>query len=60
MKIVVTVHTYWPARNGVQYVTQYLCEGLAAKGHDVTVITVVPNPEETSREEPIGVHIVRA
>lgn len=60
MKIVVTVHTYWPARNGVQYVTQYLCEGLAAKGHDVTVITVVPNPEDTSREEHNGVHIIRA
>lgn len=38
MKIIITVHTYWPDRNGVQYVTQYLAEGLAQNGHEVVVI----------------------
>ncbi len=39
MRILVTSFTYAPQRDGVQFVTQYLCEGLASKGHDVTVIT---------------------
>ena len=39
MKIVFTVHTYYPNKDGVQYVTQYLAEGLAKLGHDITVIT---------------------
>ncbi len=60
MKIVVTVHTYWPARNGVQYVTQYLCEGLSAKGHDVTVITTVSNPNIVCEEIHNNVKIIRA
>ena len=59
MKIVVTVHTYWPAKNGVQYVTQYLCEGLAARGHDVTVITTVSDPRKVSEEKHNGVNIIR-
>ena len=39
MKIVFAVHTYYPERNGVQAVTQYLAEGLARRQHDVLVIT---------------------
>lgn len=39
MKILVTSFTYAPNRDGVQFVTQYLCEGLAIHGNDVTVIT---------------------
>lgn len=39
MKILVTCFTYAPSRNGVQFVTQYLCEGLVARGHEVTVFT---------------------
>ena len=59
MKIVVTVHTYWPERNGVQYVTQYLCEGLVAKGHDVTVITPVSKKGDEREEIHKGVRLVR-
>lgn len=39
MKIVFAVHTYYPERNGVQAVTQYLAEGLARRQHDVLIIT---------------------
>ncbi len=49
MKILITVPTYYPRKDGVQKVTQYLAEGLANKGNEVTVITTnkgVNNPEE--------------
>ena len=39
MKIVFTTHTYYPEKNGVQVVTEYLAEGLAKKGHEVHIIT---------------------
>lgn len=39
MKILITVDTYFPDKNGVQYVTQYQAEGLAKAGNEVTVIT---------------------
>ena len=39
MKLLVTCFTYAPRRNGVQFVTEYLCEGLARCGHAVTVLT---------------------
>ena len=38
MKILFAVHTYYPAHNGVQAVTQYIAEGIAKK-HQVSVIT---------------------
>lgn len=38
MKVVFAVHTYYPAHNGVQAVTQYIAEGIAKK-HQVSVIT---------------------
>ena len=39
MRIVFTTHAYWPKNNGVQYVNQYMAEGLASLGHEVIVIT---------------------
>ena len=39
MKIVFTVHSYYPNKDGVQAVTRYLAEGLASRGHNVCVIT---------------------
>lgn len=38
MNITFSTFTYYPSRNGVALVTQYLAEGLADKGHRVTVI----------------------
>ena len=39
MKILLTCFTYAPQKNGVQFVTQYLCEGLVRQCHSVTVLT---------------------
>lgn len=39
MNFLITVHTYYPRKDGVQFVTQYLAEGLASRGHSVTVLT---------------------
>lgn len=39
MKIGISVVTYYPEKNGVQFVTQSLAEGLVKTGQDVTVIT---------------------
>ena len=39
MKILITVQTYYPKKDGVQMVTQYIAEGLNKIGHQVTIIT---------------------
>ena len=58
MKIVITVFTYEPSKNGVQNVTKYLAEGLALRGHSVSIIT--QSIEGAPREEVINdVHIFR-
>lgn len=58
MRILVTCFTYAPRRDGVQFVCQYLCEGLAARGHDVTVITHLHEGLPV-REDINGVHVER-
>lgn len=58
MKIIFTVNTYYPLRDGVQFVTQYQAEGLAKRGHDVTVVTV--KYPGTKKEEIVnGVRVIR-
>lgn len=42
MRIMFAVHTYYPAHNGVQAVTQYIAEGLAKK-HEVMVLAEKKN-----------------
>lgn len=39
MKIIFTVHSYYPNKDGVQAVTRYLAEGLERRGHNIIVIT---------------------
>lgn len=39
MKLLHTCHTYWPLADGVAIVMQRISEGLAARGHEVTVAT---------------------
>ncbi len=39
MKIGISVVTYYPNKNGVQFVTQNMAEGLVKRGHEVTVLT---------------------
>lgn len=48
MKIIFTVATYYPQKDGVSHVTQYLAEGLAKKGHSVVVFTRVYGTEPVS------------
>lgn len=57
MKIVITVNTYYPLKDGVQSVTGYHAENLVKKGHQVTVIT----PKNGNVEEEVhnGVKILR-
>lgn len=57
MNILITVATYFPKKDGVQKVTQYLAEGLVKKGHKVTVITT--NKGVNNREEIINGVIVK-
>lgn len=39
MRLAISVATYFPEKNGVQFVTQKLAEGLVKDGHSVTVVT---------------------
>lgn len=39
MRIMIAVATYWPSQDGVANITGYLAEGLAARGHDIFVLT---------------------
>lgn len=57
MKIVITVNTYYPLKDGVQFVTEYHAENLVKKGHQVTVIT--PNYGDKTEDNYKGVRIIR-
>lgn len=60
MKIVITVNTYNPNTDGVQFVTSYLAEGLVRKGHDVTLITTSHCSKKAKNREIInGVLVIR-
>lgn len=60
MKILLTVHTYVPNTDGVQFVTKYLAEGLVKKGHQVHIITYMyPNRSSLEREYINGVKVIR-
>lgn len=58
MKILFTVATYYPLKDGVQAITQYQAEYLAANGHKVTVITQ-KNNLDIDEESINGVKIIR-
>jgi glycosyltransferase involved in cell wall biosynthesis len=58
VKIVFTVYTYYPQKDGVQAVTQYIAEGLAAKGHNVTVVTQkVPEREDIAEHNGVKIKV---
>lgn len=60
MKIIMTTHTYAPNSDGVQFVTQYLAEGLVKLGHKVTVLTnLYPNRCKEEKSCINGVDIIR-
>lgn len=60
MKILYTVSTYNPHTDGIQFVTSYLAEGLASKGHAVDLIAY-EYPDLTDKKEEVinGVHVIR-
>lgn len=58
MKIVFTVNTYYPLKDGVQAVTEYQAESLVKKGYDVTIITQKTG-ELANEEKHNGVRILR-
>lgn len=60
MNILFTTHTYAPNNDGVQFVTQYLAEGLVKLGHRVTILTNL-YPERCSIEKEIinDVEVIR-
>lgn len=60
MKILFTVHTYYPNKDGVQFVTEYLAEGLVKRGHQVDVLTYMYADRTTVKSETHnGVNIIR-
>ena len=58
MKIIITVNTYYPLKDGVQAVTEYQAEGLAKRGHDVTILTTT-NGNAPLKEVYNDVEIIR-
>ena len=50
MRILIAVHTYYPDKNGVQAVTQYIAEGLA-KTHEVLVVTELEESRTTAEKK---------
>lgn len=55
MRVLITGSTYYPARNGQAVFTTHLAEGLARRGHAVTV--VVPALREQTHYESNGVSV---
>lgn len=53
MRIMFAVPCYWPSQDGVTIITSYLARGLAARGHEVSVVTSAGNGglQELPREE---------
>ena len=58
MRILITVSTFYPLKDGVQAVTEYLAKGLVEKGHTVTIVTskLKKAPE---KEDRMGLKIIR-
>ena len=60
MRILYTVSTYNPHVDGIQFVTSYLAEGLAKKGHSVDLIAYeYPELTKVKEEDINGVHVIR-
>ena len=59
MKILFTTFTYYPEQSGVSVVVQYLAEGLARIGHDVTVVTRINGGKSAKQEVLNNVKVFR-
>lgn len=58
VKLLFILENYYPHIGGVEIVFKHLCEGLAAKGHKVTVLTH-KLPKTVAKERINGVTIIR-
>lgn len=59
MKILFTTFSYYPETSGVPVVVQYLAEGLAKRGHNVSVVTCMNGHDYKAQETLNGVTIYR-
>jgi glycosyltransferase involved in cell wall biosynthesis len=59
MKILVTLTYYHPHWTGLTVIARHLAEGLAARGHAVTVLASQHDPDLPRREDLNGVQVVR-
>lgn len=59
MKVLFTTFSYYPETSGVPVVVQYLAEGLAKKGHNVSVVTCMNGHDYKVQETLNGVTIYR-
>ena len=59
MKVLFCTFSYYPNKDGVQFVTQYQAEGLAKLGHEVTVITNNFSNNKEKNKIYNGVKIIR-
>ena len=59
MKIVVHCVYFPPEVGGLESHVHYLCRGLAARGHEVTVVTSLSKPDLARHEIMDGIHIHR-
>lgn len=58
MRVLFACHRYYPVPGGSEWVAQHLAEGLAARGHEVTLITQ-QEPGTAARETRNGVDLIR-
>lgn len=58
MNILITVSTFFPRKDGVQAVTEYLSLGLLSRGHSVTIVTSSV-PGQKSIDDYMGIKIIR-
>lgn len=59
MKILFTTFSYYPETSGVPVVVQYLAEGLAKRGHKVSVVTCMNGHDYKAQETLNGVTLYR-
>ena len=59
MKILLAAQYYYPYRSGLTEYARLLAEGLAGRGHAVTVLTSQSSPESALEEQINGVSVIR-
>jgi len=61
MRVLITGTTYHPAHNGQAVFTTHLAEGLARRGHEVTVVApMLPGERRCDERNGVAVHSLRA